>query len=124
MIAIYMVGNNLSLSFNNRRVSSDKNIIDDIYKEYDSINIFSCSKDLFINRKYNIVDSISDGVYFLESNYDILPSKLIIYKFNRDYPSGNNLNINLSYYKIIDSYDFIGNSHGKITKEVYEYEKD
>ena len=40
MEVIYCVDNNLGISFNNRRVSSDKEIINDIYKDYDCINIF------------------------------------------------------------------------------------
>lgn len=124
MIAVYMIGNNDALSFNNRRVSSDKNIIDDLYKNYENINIFKRSEDLFKGRKYNIVDSLDDGVYFLEDNIDKKIDTLIIYRFNRDYPYDNRLNIDLEKYSLIDTYDFRGNSHDKITKEVFEYEKD
>lgn len=123
MEVIYCVDNNLGISFNNRRVSSDKEIINDIYKDYDCINIFKRSEDLFREKKYNVIESIDNDVYFLEDNYNIFSSKLILYKFNRDYPSDVKLNYDLSKYKMISSYNFKGNSHDKITKEVYIREK-
>lgn len=123
MEVIYCVDNNLGISFNNRRVSSDKEIINDIYKDYDCINIFKRSEDLFRGKKYNVIESIDNDVYFLEDNYNIFSSKLILYKFNRDYPSDVKLNYDLSKYKMISSYNFKGNSHDKITKEVYIREK-
>lgn len=123
MEVIYCVDNNLGISFNNRRVSSDKEIINDIYKDYDCINIFKRSEDLFKGKKYNVIESIDNDVYFLEDNYNIFSSKLILYKFNRDYPSDVKLNYDLSKYKMISSYNFKGNSHDKITKEVYIREK-
>lgn len=123
MEVIYCVDNNLGISFNNRRVSSDKEIINDIYKDYDCINIFKRSEDLFREKKYNVIESIDNDVYFLEDNYNIFSSKLILYKFNRDYPSDVKLNYDLSKYKMISSYNFKGNSHDKITKEVYICDK-
>ena len=46
--------------------------------------------------------------------------KLIVFKWNREYPSDFSLDIDLSQWSLISTTDFKGNSHEKITMEVYK----
>ena len=47
-------------------------------------------------------------------------SKLVIYKWNRDYPADFYFDIDYANdYKLETTLDFVGTSHEKITKEVY-----
>ena len=47
---------------------------------------------------------------------------LVIYKWNRHYPSDKKLDIapRDMGMRLVKTYDFVGSSHEKITKEVYE----
>ena len=45
--------------------------------------------------------------------------QLVVFKWNRVYPSNFKFDILLSDYKLESSIDFKGNSHEKITQEVY-----
>jgi hypothetical protein len=47
--------------------------------------------------------------------------KIILYKWNRDYPADFYFDIPLSEHgwKLISSEDFVGSSHDKITEEIY-----
>lgn len=45
--------------------------------------------------------------------------KIIMYKWNRKYPSDLQFTINLSSWELVSVYEFAGSSHDKITEEVY-----
>ena len=45
---------------------------------------------------------------------------LIVFKWNRSYPADFALDVDLSLWKLNKSADFAGNSHEKITMEVYK----
>ena len=45
---------------------------------------------------------------------------VIIYKWNRRYPTDVFFNLDMSTFKMVSVYDFEGYSHEKITKEVYK----
>ncbi len=123
MKVIVCVDDNLGILFNNRRVSKDKLIIEDIKKTTNEINIDIYSISLFEGFKTNITSELTFGYNFIEKdsllNKEALISEITIYYFNRKYPSSLKLELDLNLYKIVEQYEFVGNSHEKITKVIY-----
>ena len=132
MKLICCIDNNYGMMFNNRRVSRDRaqvlNLLELLGEE--KIYITDFSKNIFDNENYTAItldeiQNLNDDNYFFDEN--ILPSKLenvlsniILYKWNRDYPSDLKFDINLSKWKLIETIDFSGFSHEKITREIYK----
>ena len=46
-------------------------------------------------------------------------SQLIVYKWNRKYPADFRLDLDLSQWNLKEQIEFVGNSHEKITREIY-----
>lgn len=122
MRIIACVDNSMGLCFNHRRVSKDQVVIDQI-SQIEPLYVSAYSKTLF--PKGNVVtrfDSLKDDdTCFIE---DRVPderniSEIILYKWNRDYPSDLALHIDLSKWKRMESIDFTGRSHDTITRERY-----
>lgn len=128
------VDDKMGIAFNKRRQSRDKILIEDLCKNTEGdIYVTSYSAPLFedfTDRIKVVDDPISEcpdgGLCFLEitpiSEHIDNISKLIIYHWNRLYPSDKKLGIDMGESKLnlISSYDFIGKSHDKITKEIYQ----
>lgn len=139
MILILCLDDNNGMMFNNRRLSQDKKIRERILKITSGSKLFmnSYSYNQFKNENFNniIVDedflkNASKSHYcFVEntnvSDYLNKVEKIIIYKWNRKYPSDVKLELNLkdSVFKLNQSTNFQGNSHTKISEEVYTYEE-
>ena len=45
--------------------------------------------------------------------------RIILYKWNRVYPSDETFDVDLSEWSLVSTFDFQGSSHEKITEEVY-----
>lgn len=133
MIICFCVSKNHGLMFNNRRVSSDINIIDDIIKmaQNEEKQVFMNLKSQKLFENYPGVhcstDYISsakeaDGIIFAEEDImnDISGNveKVIIYNFNRNYPADVTLDIS-AFNSPVEMVEFVGNSHELITKYVY-----
>lgn len=129
MTLILTVENSLGLSFNNRRLSKDEEIIKNISKlcQNNKLYLDEYSKKLFKYKNVKIVKLYNtnfqkDDYVFCEREIPknlSSPKKLILYKFNRDYPFDNAIDIDLTNFKLIDTFDFKGKSHEKITREIY-----
>lgn len=134
MIIIVCLDDNQGMLFNKRRQSKDAKVIEDFATLTKEIWINSFSTKLFegmsdtIHIETNIDDAFlskaSDGEYCFVENEKLLPhidriEQLILYKWNRKYPSDFKLDLNLEEWKFIESVDFVGNSHEKITREIY-----
>ena len=125
MILITCIDNRNGIMFNKRRVSKDTLLIErlkGITKE-NKIYVSEYSKPLF-NGFDNLVLSIenltNNDFYFLEDeDYNGNIDKIIIYKWNRDYPADKYFDIDLLSYKLISTQDFQGSSHDLITEEIY-----
>lgn len=119
--------------FNKRRVSSDRLLIDDLLQliagqriclRPNTAKLFPAEANLRITETC-VDDVLQDEVLFLEeavsdhllNNAD----KLILYHWNRAYPSDVRFpKETLSdRWKLESSVDFSGNSHERITREVY-----
>lgn len=131
MNVIVCAEENMGMLFNGRRVSRDKAVIRKIAELVGEkrlwINQFSeemfegvcpCSVDSdFLNKAGN------DDFCFVE-NVPLLPyekriGKIILFRWNRRYPSDVKLDISLEELKLSAAEDFKGDSHEKITMEVY-----
>ena len=125
MNLIVCIANNNGIMFNKRRVSKDALLIErlkGITKE-NKIYVSEYSKSLFDgfdNLVLSIENLTNNDFYFLEDeDYNGNIDKIIIYKWNRDYPADKYFDIDLSSYELISTQDFQGSSHDLITEEIY-----
>lgn len=127
MNIIICIEKNKGISFNNRRLSKDKKIIDDIVKNYDVVgNKYTQAMfeeyGLTIKEKKIKNATKKDLYYFIEddsiNSIDCI-NNLIIYDFNRNYPSDVKLIINLENFILIEEFKIEGTSHKEIIKKVY-----
>lgn len=125
MILITCIDNSNGIMFNKRRVSKDALLIErlkGITKE-NKIYVSEYSKPLFDgfdNLVLSIENLTNNDFYFLEDeDYNGNIDKIIIYKWNRDYPADKYFDIDLSSYELISTQDFQGSSHDLITEEIY-----
>lgn len=130
MILVCCLDKNNGMLFNHRRISKDRVIIEDIksFSTDSKIYIDFFSKDLLeqgIISKDLFKEKISSNDYcFIE---DIKPSlletkinRIIIYNFNRNYPSDFKFDIDLRKWSFVESTELKGHSHEVITKTIYE----
>ena len=133
LILIACVDDGMGMTFNKRRVSRDDTVIKRIIEIADNKKIWMSqySYPLFENVKTeNIVadDSCfdkasSDEYCFIENlsvtNHKDKIDKIILFRWNRNYPSDVKFDIDLNEWKMNSSEEFAGNSHECITMEVY-----
>ena len=135
MNIIVCLDDNNGMMFNKRRQSQDK-----ILRA--SIKELIKNKTLFMNEySYKLYKDIDDGNIVVSENYldecednnfCLVEDKplnnyteeindIIIYKWNRTYPSDLYFDINVQneQWELIESEEFQGSSHEKITKEIY-----
>lgn len=135
MHLIVCVDEDLGMLFNHRRQSQDRELRKRILE-------ITSGKKLWMNHysqkqfeKENAVNIYSDDNFlskaaiedycFVETDnitpYEPYIKNIILYKWNRQYPSDMKLNIDLTHWKLQSTIDFSGSSHEKITEEVYIY---
>ena len=132
MILICCIEDALGMAFSRRRVSRDRAVCEDILREAGSSPIWMDVRStvLFRDMGGNIITEpdfalkASRGEYcFLEfsapAQYEEKAEKLILYRWNRRYPSDLKFDIDLGSWSLETSCDFVGSSHDTITKEVY-----
>lgn len=135
MIIISAIDDNYGMIFNHRRVSQDKILRQEIIEltkesklfmnEYSVAQFSDCMQDK-INVDEDLMENAGQGDFCFVENEDILPylekiEKIFIYKWNRKYPSDFKFpkEILLSFEKK-EEREFVGNSHEKISLEIYE----
>ena len=125
MNLIVCIANNNGIMFNKRRVSKDALLIErlkGITKE-NKVYVSEYSKPLFEGFDNLVLSNenlTNNDIYFLENEgYNGNIDKIIIYKWNRDYPADKYFDIDLSSYELISTQDFQGSSHDLITEEIY-----
>lgn len=134
MIVIVCIDDNYGMMFNRRRQSKDRLLLEDIieYCKEERLYINEYSYKLFsaFNTQNLVVDNeflekAGKGEYCFAEDISLLPyekriEKLIIYKWNRRYPADLYLDISLGdEWKMVETKEFKGSSHDKITKELY-----
>lgn len=133
MTAIVCIDAQGGMLFNQRRVSSDREVVADIMNIFGDSVIYmrSSSAKLFEEHEnVRICDNCleeagTDGVCFLEADVaDAVLKKadrIVLYHWNRSYPSDVKFPLAKlhSMGKLLSSEDFKGYSHERITREVY-----
>lgn len=133
MILIVCVDDGMGMMFNKRRVSRDEAVIKKIIEIADNKRIWMSqySYPLFEKVKTeNVVaddsclDKVSSDEYcFIEglsvAKYKDKIDKIILFRWNRSYPSDMKFDIDLNEWKLNSGEEFVGNSHECITMEVY-----
>ena len=130
MNIILCLDDNMGMLFNGKRQSRDKCITEDIEKTIDKIWIHPFSEDLFLgsNCNYQVSETFLDQVgkqeyCFVEAHHIASHlqqvNQIIIYRWNRKYPSDFKCDIPLNQWYLAEQHDLKGFSHERITKEVY-----
>lgn len=122
------------MMFNDRRVSQDRVVSERIIaltktsKLWMNNYSYSLFKELDapnINLTENILSEVTEREYCFVEKQTLAPyekwiSEIIIFRWDRDYPFDKELDVDLSGWKLKYSEEFRGNSHERITMEVYE----
>lgn len=135
MNVIICIDNNGGMLFNYRRQSKDRFVQEDIIQLIGNHRLWmnQFTKNQFLNVSTNIhqinvaedfLKKAQNGDYCFVENVDIFPyiskiDRIILYKWNRVYPSDTFLLLDLSEWTLENTEDFVGHSHDKITKEIY-----
>ena len=88
-----------------------------------SSSLFPLMSNIIIDDDYCSKATENEYCFIENKGYEIDNCKsVIIYKWNRLYPSDTSFNIDLKKngFKLTSKRDFVGNSHEKITEEIYE----
>ncbi len=130
MNVIVCLDDNNGMMFNKRRQSSDvvltQRILDMAHTSKLWVNEYSAKLfagvDVFVADDF--MEQAGTGEYCLVEDADIAPhveriEKLIIYRWNRRYPSDRKFNLSLDGWDLILTQEFAGKSHPVITEEVY-----
>lgn len=141
MRAYICIDNRNGISFNKRRESRDRAVIEDIISMQSGRNrellIEEYSFELFEGTNYEDVIKIKevrnfdDSTALISDRYDFFVERwdpankgfdsFVIYRWNRGYPYDLELSENFNKpWKLISSVDLIGTSHEKITRELWQ----
>lgn len=131
MKVIVCVDDNLGMLFNKRRQSRDAKVIEDISKMTEKLWIHPFSDKLFsefsgqVAAAEDFLGKAEQGEFCFVENQKIMPyadeiEQLIVYHWNRKYPSDFKLDVNLKDWKLAETIEFEGTSHEKITREIYQ----
>jgi len=129
------VDDDMGMLFNKRRQSQDKILREHIlsmtgntrlWMNHYSARQFESDSAPQINIDDNFLNEAAPGEYCFVEDLDVSPyeqwmEKIILFKWNRRYPSDLRFNISINDHgwKLRQSTDFAGSSHEKITEEVY-----
>ena len=123
MVLFVCLDDDNGMMFNNRRQSKDclvrKRMLEIVGE--DLIWMSEYTKSQF-EVEVSFCENISEAHYvFAENPDDIIGiefDKVIVYRWNRRYPADKTLTIEGK--TLVSTYEFVGNSHEKITEEIYQ----
>lgn len=133
MTAIVCIDDRGGILFLGRRNGRDREVYRDIARSFSRILLTEYSRELFsdidietVVTQSPLASASGDDVCFIESSEitgaaDKI-SRLIIYKWNRKYPSDTRLGFLPTEvgFSLVATEEFVGKAHDKITKEIYE----
>lgn len=123
MKLIVCVDKENGILFNHRRLSRDREIITDLLNNEEEIKMLAYSKSLFGESEKAEISSEfgpEDTVFWEDSiPEEFTIDELIVYRFDKVYPSDVKLNIDLSQWNLESVRVIPGYSHTEILKEVY-----
>ena len=119
------------MAFNRRRQSRDRVLTDDLVRHVGAAPLFVTpySLPLFEGHAIDLhpcdrpcAEAPRDAWCFLETQAPdpaVMPDVLLIYRWNRHYPSDLRFTLPLTDYRLAETLEFVGSSHETITKEVW-----
>lgn len=129
---IACVDDAMGMMFHQRRLSQDKRVLEDVELVCDGADLWIAPYSEKLFKGYNIQLKISEEFLalcggrdfcFLEDRkiegHEERMSEIILYRWNRKYPSDLYLNLDWDKWKLGGQTEFQGNSHEKITKQFY-----
>lgn len=133
MIVIVCIDDNLGMTFNKRRQSRDILLIQKVVEMAKNSKIWvnKYSYPLFeevgtvnVNVDETFLSEAANGEYCFVENKELKPfekwiEKMIVFRWNKSYPADQTFDIDLSKWQLSEVSEFEGNSHEKITVEVY-----
>ena len=132
MNIIICVDDNMGMMFNNRRQSQDRALRErileitkgkNLYMNGYSASQFTEGSNIIVDD--NFLDKAQQGDFCFVENSDIRVynskiEKLIIYKWNRNYPSDFQFQLTLDDFCLESTFEFQGYSHKVITEEIWK----
>lgn len=134
MTAAVCVDNRGGMLFNGRRLSRDRALIADLLELAGgapvraapfSAALFAGAGDAAVISG-DFLDAAGAGDVCFVENAALAPymdrvERLVIYRWNRDYPSDTRLDVRPEDFglRLAESRDFAGSSHEKLTREIY-----
>ena len=126
MKLIVCLDDNNGMMFNKRRQSRDRVLIENVLEFCKGEKLYTneYSAKLFPEKTVEIFENVEQiGISFcFAEDFTVneeYVDEIIVYKWNRLYPADTYFNINLENWSLIESVDFEGSSHEKITREIY-----
>lgn len=128
MNLIVCLDERLGMMFNKRRQSSDRGQVADMKELLFGEPLWVSPYTAKLLSESGIELSVSEtpekqsGYVFIEDtelpNIDKV-QKLIIYRWGRRYPSDKRFTLDINEFRLVESREFCGTSHDKITREIY-----
>ena len=132
MILIVCLDDNNGMMFNHRRQSRDRVLVERIRKQTSDgvlwMNEYSArlfGEGVLVDADF--LDKAADGEYCFVENVEPKTDnmeKLIIYRWNREYPADMYFTADMSGMELESVYEFEGSSHECITEEIYRKNND
>ena len=126
MVVYVCLDDRNGMLFNNRRQSRDGAVLADIRASVPGLLTIDSFSEKLISASaipYAVGDPVPGVHFFLENRKasELLPmtEMVIIYRWNRVYPTDFRFDGDLSGFTLESTVEFPGSSHEKITKEVY-----
>lgn len=133
MILIACVDNRNGMMFNHRRQSQDRVLRSDVLSLTKGKKLWmnAYSRKQFTEENTEQIETeeayfskAGSGEYCFAENADFFQNadkieEIYLYHWNRDYPADTYFPIDLSSWKCVETAEFTGSSHEKITRERY-----
>ncbi len=132
MITAVCIDDENGMTFNHRRQSRDRVLIENLValcgdrkifmNEYSSVLFSDYAEQIVVDEDF-MEKAGADDICFVE-NVDLTPyadriQGVILYRWNRLYPSSTTFDVDLSGFTLTDTVEFAGSSHDNITREEY-----
>lgn len=131
MKIILCIDDDGGMLFNNRRQSKDIVLLEKVKEIVGGKRLWisDFSKSLFDDHAYvdsEMLDKALEQDFCFVENLNLAPyaekiDEIYLFKWNRRYPSDKKIDISIAdIFRLVRSEDFTGNSHEKITMEVWK----
>ena len=114
------------LKFNKRRQSRDSAVLEDIRSQCTGRLLIAPFSEKLIQEAgipYVLPPEKAEDFFAEEVPSEELleqTKKIVIYRWNRHYPADVYFDLDLSAFRLVETAEFVGSSHEKITKERYK----